>query len=135
MQSNIFRVSHGRTDAVLGDPYISDAETLTVHPVRSWQPWRVHLGRYGAISVDLRDNDTDSRASIDVQIDTDAGRDALASAVVAYVAGLGDFSSSVLLGEWCGNVIDRVSGALEAAKRKHAERMEALNAEQSEASA
>jgi hypothetical protein len=129
MQSEVFRVSLTHSEALLGDPYISTAESLMVYPVRSWEPWNVRLHRYGAVTVDLRDSATDSRSDVQISIDSDAGRDALASAVVAYVAGLGDFTSSATYGEWCGSVLERVAGALTAAQHKHAERMATLAAE------
>ena len=129
MQSEVFRVSLTQSEALLGDPYIATAESLQVYAVRDWQPWNVRLHRYGAVTVELRNSDSDARADIEVQVDSDAGRDALASAVVAYVAGLGDFTSSATYGEWCGSVLERVAGALTAAQRKHAERMATLAAE------
>ena len=123
MDSQVFRLSLTRTEALAGDPYISDTEQLQCYPCRDWHPWNVRLHRYGAISVDLRHETDDARAGVSLQFDNDNGKDSLATAVVDYVAGLGDFSDSELMGRWCGEVLERVAGALEASQRKHAERM------------
>jgi len=129
MNSEVFRASLAHTEALVGDPYISTAESLQIDIVRTMEPWNVSLHRYGAVTVHLQDSATDSRSDVQIRIDSDAGRDALASAVVAYVAGLGDFTSCATYGDWCGSVLERVAGALTAAQRKHAERMATLAAE------
>lgn len=126
MNTEVFRVALTRSEALAGDPYISDTESLQCYVTRDWSPWQIDLHRYGAIRVQLRDNHSDKRSSLTFELDQDAGREAIASAVVSYVANLGGFASSRPYGEWCGEVLDRVAGALESARAKHAEKMASI---------
>ena len=116
---SVFRIRRTCSEALLGDPYVSATEEVAVNAVRTFAPYSVDLVRYGALRVRLINREDDSRAELEVSLDSEAGRDALASAVVSYVAGLGGFYDCAAA-PWCEAVLNRVAGALESARGEFA---------------
>lgn len=114
-----FRVRRTCSEALLGDPYVSTTEEVTVSAVRTFAPYSVDLVRYGALRVRLINREDDTRADLEIGLDCEAGRDAIAQAVVSYVAGLGGFYDCAAA-PWCEAVLDRVAGALEGARAEFA---------------
>ncbi|MFZ9959006.1 MAG: hypothetical protein ACO3GP_01340 [Candidatus Limnocylindrus sp.] len=110
-----FRIAQTRTVALLADPFCRDPEELTISIARDWEPYQFSMSKNGGATFRFCTEDRSEIRAVELSLCTDAARDAMASAVVSYVANLGDCYSEPFA-QFAAAALDRIAGAVEGAR-------------------
>ncbi|MFZ9621673.1 MAG: hypothetical protein ACO289_10765 [Prochlorococcaceae cyanobacterium] len=135
MEDSAFRIAQTRTVALLADPFCRDPEELTISVSLGWRPYQFSLSKNGGATFRFCDEDCSEVRAVELSVCTDQARDVLASAVVSYVANLGDCYSETYA-DFASALLDRLAGAMDSTRvalAKSRERIAAKAAATSEA--
>ena len=115
MQDSALRITQARTVAILSDPFCRDPGELTISVSLGWSPYQFSLTKNGGATFRFCDEDRSEVRTVELSLCTDQARDALATAVVSYVANLGDCYSESYA-DFAGALLDRLAGAMDSAR-------------------